>query len=171
MRIQGDPEKDFFEQNPEVQYIEDFRKLIDEEGSRERASRVMWAMYLVYDPNSDWYNMSTPEKKELARDNYLKDKEFDFDEYRWLRKAYESQLLHITEKHFNVWVRKLEQMTNRMDDLNVDDGSDKVLMTYFTKLNSIWDTVHKVRERFETHRKQQLEESRGDLEIGGLGEL
>lgn len=171
MRIQGDPEKDFFEQNPEVKYFPDFQKIIKEEGSKERASRVMWAVYLTRDPNSDWYHMSTKEKEALAKESYLKDQEFDFDEYKWLIKAYEKNLMDVTERNFSVWVRKLEQMTNRLDELSFGDKNDKLILSYFTSLDKIWDTIYKVRDKFETHRKQQAEESRGDLESGGLSNL
>lgn len=55
-------EHDFFEYNPELRYIDPIPRLVEKVGSL-LASKVMWAIYFLEDPDSKFYALRTEEKK------------------------------------------------------------------------------------------------------------
>ena len=61
-RVTGNPEKDFFEQNPEIKYMDIGHEVLKREG-RAKASKVMWAIYQSEDPDSQLYRIPIAEKR------------------------------------------------------------------------------------------------------------
>lgn len=169
MNVTGDPGNNFFDQNPEVKYIPEFQKLIKDEG-KERASEVLWALYLTTDPKSDWATMSIDERRQLADETYLSEP-IDWEKYKYLVNIYESLILTRAEYIFNVWERKAEQMTSYLDQLEFGTDDDKTILTLFKQADEIWDKLEKVRESFNKEREKLSKATRGDVESGGLQDL
>lgn len=77
---EGDPEKDFFEQNPHWRYLGSSIHLL-KKYSKKLASKIRWAIFLIEDPDSKYFRYSKDKRVALVNDNYLKgDYRFDYDE-------------------------------------------------------------------------------------------
>ena len=73
--VKGDPDKDFFEQNPELKFHNFGYKLIEDFGEKD-AGIVMWAIYLSEDPDSTLYQsmLSQEERRDMIQKTYLNKK-------------------------------------------------------------------------------------------------
>ncbi len=68
--VRGNIHDDFFEQNSELTILPSIKKLIEEKG-KEEASKVMWAIYLMEDPQSTFYRIPREERiLEVQREYY-----------------------------------------------------------------------------------------------------
>lgn len=68
----GDPERDFFEQNPHWRYLDSSKKLLKDVG-KKTASKVRWAVFLAADPDSPYYRYSVKKRVEVVNREILKD--------------------------------------------------------------------------------------------------
>ena len=67
----GDPEKDFFEQNPHWRYLDSSIKLL-KLVPKDLASKLRWAVFLIEDPDSKYHRYSKLKRVEIVNENYLK---------------------------------------------------------------------------------------------------
>ena len=83
-----DKEKhDFFDYNPELRYFDCINNLIKKVGGK-LASDVMWAVYLVLDPDSKYFASQLNTRKELISKNFLNIPDFDWDIYEEVMTCY-----------------------------------------------------------------------------------
>lgn len=75
--IKGDPDGHFFEDNREFRFITECRRLIEDYGEIQ-AGKYMWAIWIVYHPDSAIFDMSIEDKVEWVKLEYLKDSSFDW---------------------------------------------------------------------------------------------
>lgn len=59
--VRGNIHEDFFEQNSELTILPSIKKLIEDKGKSE-ASKVMWSIYLMEDPQSIFYRIPREER-------------------------------------------------------------------------------------------------------------
>jgi len=67
----GDPDEDFFEQNPHWRYLDSTVDLKEKFG--ERTSKIRWALYLILDPDSKYHRYPFERRVEIVNNNYLTD--------------------------------------------------------------------------------------------------
>ncbi len=71
--INGKPaDGPFFELNKDLRYVPEFSDLISAYGE-EKAGRYMWAIYLIYHPDSELFDMSPDDKVKTVQEGYLKE--------------------------------------------------------------------------------------------------
>lgn len=142
--VTGNPEHDFFEQNPELQYITAFRILIEEKGKKD-ASKLMWCIYMIEDPKSKIFRMPRNEKiSEVTQNYYPKLKE---DDILSLGKLYAEYCLEKEEYLYNIQIEKLDQLTTLLQKLSIDIDSDlSKYIRIMDKLPKIWDGLDKVKK-------------------------
>jgi hypothetical protein len=76
---EGDPEKDFFEQNPHWRYL-DSSVLLLKNYKKELVSKIRWGIFLIEDPDSKYHRYSKDKRIDLVNKNYLKgDYHFGYD--------------------------------------------------------------------------------------------
>ena len=69
--VKGNPEHNFFLENPELKYISVFKKLLEEYSEKE-ASKIMWSIFLYEDPDSKFYRIPKELRLKEIQDNYYK---------------------------------------------------------------------------------------------------
>lgn len=121
--IEGNIEKDFWEQNPSVKYRSPFNKLY-EKAPRKASSKLMWAIYLLEDPKSDYVNMQYSHRKVQIEKIFLKGK-VKLDKYEKFCEAYKTMLMTKEELLFNMIEQKLEQYVIAVSDVNMDNVSGR----------------------------------------------
>ena len=63
----------FFDLNKDLRYVLEFSDLISAYGE-EMAGRIVWAIYLIYHPDSEFYDMSPDDKVRKVEEKFLEDK-------------------------------------------------------------------------------------------------
>lgn len=74
--IQGKPDQGkFFDFNPDMIYVTEIGELVERVGM-DNADRYMWAIYLVYHPESSLFETALAHRMEWTVKNYLKELDF-----------------------------------------------------------------------------------------------
>lgn len=136
-----------------------------EEYDSGTSSKIMWALHLMYHPESDYYELPLKVKQELISTDYLDGEPFD-------PSAFKNVLDKIIKYNFTksqasmlAWETKLEErdafMATQPYDFNTYDALDKMLgQTY--KLWGQYFSIKKQLENDEGRTSGDIEESLAD---------
>jgi IS1 family transposase len=159
--IEGDPEKDFFEQNPELRYIPDIKRQVDRFGEK-KAGHFMWAAYMFEDPRSKIYKVPIDERTEIVLKGYLAGKVDDakIEELRDIREAYPRIILTKNQILYKGYADKIDEANVYIRSLNFDTHGDKIL-SMLEKVTKMWPTYEKISEKMEEEESANSEVRRG----------
>lgn len=167
----GDPEKDFFKQNPHWRYLKSSQALL-EKFSEKMASKLRWAVFMIEDPDSKFYRYLKPKRVELVNDNYLKDDyHLEFDEetlqilnedVRFLFDSYGSETMSKVKKDYYEREFSYQLLVRQERESNsLKDKADVQL-----KLAKIYSSLEDAREAFEKENMEEKTRSRGREQRG-----
>lgn len=169
--VVGDPEKDFFEQNPELRYLDSSQKLL-KQSSPEIASKVRWAVFMLFDPDSRFYRSKLEKRVELVNNNYLKGEiTFNFEpetlkvtsqDFQYVIDAYPREFM--TKAKRDYYERELSYQLLIQQERESNNMKDKADVQ--VKLARIYDALEKAREKFEEERQEELTKTRGSQQPG-----
>lgn len=149
--VKGDPDKSFFSQNPELRYLTPVKDLIEKEGVK-KAGRIMWAIYMVEDLNSTLYHMPQEDKKAEVKNNYLKDPDFEWDEYSDLIAAYPDLAMSVEARNYKRLNDKFQSMLD-----NVEGADLKAATTFYKSLKSIYEGLEYAKKMYDEEMSKQTE--------------
>lgn len=153
--VTGDPDSDFFEQNPELKYFSQVDSLIAAHGKAE-ASRLMWATYLTEDPRSKFYRMEKGERRREVATYYLRQPDFDWESIKEICDAYSRMSLSKEQVMFKIWADKMDEGIAFVKHLSFDEDDTKILRI-LDKIGKLWDTYEKVKNKMiEEEQRDQL---------------
>lgn len=153
--IVGNPELDFFEQNPQVRYYPEIQDMI-QKNAAEDASKIMWAVYLTEDPSSKYYAIPYEERRKIIAENYLKDPNFQWDSIQKLVSAYPEICLSKTERWYKKLSDKFEDMVQTVSTMStIDDFKD--ILTMFDKLEKVFKGLEVVENHMKKEKASQTE--------------
>ena len=91
--VTGDPDIDFFKQNPELKFHNFGHSLIEKFGEKE-AGIIMWAIYLAEDPDSTLYqsHLIQVERRDMIQKTYLNKKGIKNFEWEGVRAIIEGYI-------------------------------------------------------------------------------
>lgn len=144
--ITGNPDFDnFFDKNYELRFIEEFADLIEAEGI-ERAGKILWAIWLIEDPDSKLYDLNRDVKEKAARE-YLKLPTFNFNLYVDVTKSFRRNTMGRKKRMYADYVMMMEERHEYMKQLSYDTNfKDKDGLLLNTK--KIWDELAKVEAEY-----------------------
>lgn len=151
--VSGDPEYDFWEQNPELKILSPFDDLYkDKDGSK-----LMWAIYLWRDPKSPWNRLGVKDRKLEIEENYLKGK-VDLDDLSFYAREYELKCLSISERDYLNMSKAVQEFSEQYHKLSwKDDTKEKM------NLLDRWDKIHKqLKEAEATAHEEYLYQVEGN---------
>lgn len=102
----------FWVLNPNFIMIFDDLYNKDKSKNKIESSRIMWSLYLVMHPSSDFYNL--PDKRNLVVDKFLKLPKFKWDDYKKEEELFKDVGLTQAQRSLYDWN---ELMKQRMDYL------------------------------------------------------
>lgn len=143
-----DDKADFWEQNPELKYIEPFATF----SKKKDSSNIMKAIYLVYDFKSKFNRGGIPQdqaKDDVAK-NFLNKKDFKWDDYKEIITAYEDSCTTVKQKALLKFQKDLTGLSNFMERLSWEDAEDqytkkeinKEMIVYFKNLSECESLVN-----------------------------
>jgi predicted nucleotide-binding protein (sugar kinase/HSP70/actin superfamily) len=139
----GNIQEDFFDQNSELTLLPEIKKLLENE-DRKTASKIMWSIYLMEDPDSIFYRIPREERVAEIQQEYYN---FKPEEYKSLITEYCRFIL--TKKQ---WMLKAIQDSaeNQIMRLSTDSNLDNQL--------KILERMPKIFKGIEEIEKQMKEE-------------
>ncbi|AGO48984.1 hypothetical protein N356_gp092 [Cellulophaga phage phi14:2] len=162
----------FWETNPSFLTVAIFQKFNSEDKSKgkSKSSQIMWAIAFLLDPHQDniWRNLSDEDKRLLIVEDYLKIKDFKWNDYQELIDSYYSRCLTVPEKDYLELIDKMTERKNfikntpyTLDSYEIDErsGRPKLIKGNAKDLDKmVVDTV-KLYEQLEVV-KEKLEKSK-----------
>lgn len=147
--------QDFWEQNPELQYIEPFATFKKTKGS----SDIMKAIYLVYDFKSKFKiaGVSEEEAKRDVQKNFLKKKEFNWAQYIELIEAYKDMCTTKLQKSLQQYEEQLFGLQKFINSLSWESDEDAAIKTQSIKDYKMFLKDYK---EYEDLVKEELKEKR-----------
>lgn len=142
--VNGNPELNFFEQNPELRYISEFSDLVKKEGL-ENASKILWSIYMIEDPKSKLFRMPKKDRIREVKANYYS--EYSHDRNKLIN-VYTLLCIEKEERLYSIHIEKLEELTTELKSLSV--SNDKEFNKYIRimdKLPKIWEALDKVKAK------------------------
>jgi hypothetical protein len=112
----------FWEQNPEIKYMEPFSSFYEEENS----SDIMKAIYLAYDFKSKFIRAGIPEdtaKRDIAK-NFLKDPSFEWGKYSKIIDAYKDKCKTKVQKALDKFEKDAVGFTEYLANLSWEDPEE-----------------------------------------------
>ena len=105
-------EVNFWELNPNFKILFDDLYSKDKSKDKVESSKIMWSLYLVLHPSSDFYNL--PDKRTLVVEKFLKVNKFKWEDYKKEEDLFKDIGLTQAQRSLFDWN---ELMKGRMDYL------------------------------------------------------
>lgn len=173
----GDPEQDFFEQNPHWKYLDSSQKLMKKFSNAEFISRIRWATFLILDPDSKYHRYPLEKRVELVNNNYLKEigdivyeperMKVMSDDFGFVFELYPRETMSKIKRDYYVRERSyqlLVQQERAIDGTSAKNLKDKADVQI--KIAKIYDELMKAREEFEAENDEEKTKARGRQQPG-----
>lgn len=163
-----DANLNFWQVNPQFKILNPFKSLFenDKHKNKDISSKIMWAVAFRLDPSSDniYRNIPDDQKCEILQKDFIKDKNFKWEDYDNILDFYRNMVLSQAEKSLLTWNEILslrdknlksfykEALENKDIDLIVD--LDKIL----TSTPKLFTDYNKIKNDFD---KETNEDKRG----------
>ena len=159
---QFDKSTNFFDYNPELRHHPVISKYIRKRGE-EFTSSMMWAIYMVEDPDSKLFSLPLDKKVEIAT-KFLGFK-YDYDKYDDLINTYRELLMTKVEAWYSRLVKKFDKMLAELESENDLEKS----FNYFSKIKPIFSALDDVKKMYDKERNSKVKE-RGRQKSGLLAQ-
>lgn len=162
-------ENSFWKEFPGIQYHSVLNKLYKSDKSRNKAvsSKIMWAIYLLVNPNSNLYN--DPNKEETIPKTFLKDSTFKWDKYKDEIYAYKDIALTTAEKALQNWNELMEMRDKSLKEMykkaleESDAGSLLNLDKMIANTSKLFADYAKVKKEYEEEKTMKKGKSISSL--------
>ncbi len=139
----------FWEVHPQLTLIGEFKYFYDKDKSKtkQKSSSIMWAIFLIYDPNSEFFTFSLEDKIAFVSKDFLG---FDFKEsdYKAIIDFYISTTLTPARRQLYVWNRKLDEKTAYLETLTYEDDAD-IIEKLLISNKKLYDDYEAILKRIE----------------------
>lgn len=162
--VSGDPQYDFFEQNPELRYEREINKLISEHGSKV-ASKVMWTAYLLKDPGSKLFKYPEDQRRELVKENFITDQSDNFlEEHADIIALYPRLAVTKKARDYQILADKYSSLVRFVNELDPEDDSE------FNKLVRVFEKLDKIKKSLDQMEQDYVKEREEITSKKGRGE-
>lgn len=149
------PTEDFWELNPQIQYISPFNKLKDK---FKDSSQHMWAIFFMSDPDEDinkFYRYDLEKRKEQINNFYPKIK-WEDPLFIECLEAYPFECLNSTQRSLKELIDSLKQRARFLLNTPYDLDSAPKLDTMHTKTDKIYDNLEKALAKFSKQKEDEI---------------
>lgn len=142
--IVGNPNNDFFDENPMLKFKEFFYNISEEENS----SDICWALYLLEYPDSPLYNVPKKDRIIEVQNTYFEGKKLP-DIEKW-RQEFLSATMPKEYLLYKIAYDKLEALTYNLETKDLDDEKEwRQTVVLMEKLSKIWDSMEALKTRYD----------------------
>ena len=114
-------EKDIWKLNPELNYMEPFATF--KKTSKKNASKIMNAIWLIYDPKSKFRATDMTDDQIIAdvNKNYLGKEDYDWEPYMEIVTAYRQKCKTFLQRQLEEWKQDIEERDRAIRNLSYSD--------------------------------------------------
>lgn len=143
--------ENIWKNTPGLLSSEVFRNLYDSDKSkgRENSSKVLWALFLCYHPESTWKNLPIKKREELIKKEYLKDPKFNFTKYPKEIGLIEESVLTPAKRQLYEWKRIMDEKTIFMKTLTYDIDTWETLEQMLKSNKSLYEEYKRISDSLE----------------------
>lgn len=155
--MKGIHENNFWTENLEISMIKEFDDLYsaDTSKNKEKSSKIMWAIYFAYNPNSKLYNL--PDKLKVIARDHLKDPKFKWSSVAKQVEVYKELVLTDAERALLKWNEIMIMRDQTIKDLYKSAIADRDVDT-LVKIDKMMTTTPKMFEDYKKVKKDFEEE-------------
>ncbi len=143
--VDGDPSKDFFEQNPQLLAISSFAKM----SKRKDGSKLMWAVFLIEDPKSKFFQRPEQSRRDLIANDFLGDASFNWGDLHQVILDYNENCISRVARAYKLLTMKYDEMMEIAMTHEINDIKDvgAVGGIIFSKLDDMNTALEKAAEK------------------------
>jgi uncharacterized protein YfkK (UPF0435 family) len=172
-------EYNYWEVNSELLIIPEFDKIYHKDKSKNKqdSSVVLWAVYYAYHPESKYYNL--PNKLEILEKNFIKQKDFNWDNYSDLTEVYKSMVLSDSERALVEWgeimtmrsvaMKKLYKELLDQEIAEIDTKSLKEVDSMLASTPKMFEDYKKIRKDYEE--EKTAKKGKRNMSLTDSGEI
>lgn len=119
----------FWKLNPQLIIPEVFNALYKGDKSKDKqdSSKIMWAIALLLEPESKFYNLPVTERREIISKDYLKIDKFKWDSIDKEVKFYERMILTPAQRQLSEWNRLMDEKNEYMRTLKYNSDTAELI--------------------------------------------
>jgi len=139
----------FWTIHPQLKLLGEFKNLYDADKSKgkEKSSALMWAIFLIYDPDSEFFNFELQDKVDMVSKDFLTFK-FKESDYKEIISFYTANLMTAAKRQLYVWNRKLDEKTNYLETLTYETDSE-IIEKLLASNKKLYDDYEAISKRME----------------------
>lgn len=143
-----DIKANFWKINPQLTLGEPLQKLYNDDKSKDKtaSSQIMWAIALVYDTESKYFNIPIGERKKIVAKDYLKNESFNFDDYKDHIELYEKITLTPARRHLIIWNSKLDEKTAFLEGLKYNESTAELIEKLLISNTKLYAELERISE-------------------------
>jgi len=154
--VKGNIQEDFFEQNSELTILPNIKQLRIDKGD-EVASKILWAIYLIEDPQSSFYRIPREERIEEVKREYF---DINLEDYQELLNEYCRFILTKEQAMLKFYFDLMDKLVIRLKSLNPERDKDlDNAIRILERVPKIWEGLEKI--------KKNMKEEDGRTQIKG----
>jgi len=135
----------------DLKIVPEFKAILDSDKSKDKnkASTIMWALFMLYHPESNYANAPMKDKMMLIKKDFLKDENFDFEQYKEAIDYIKKLLTPKEVQLLNDWLSKLEQRTEFIASIKYDVDTAEMLDSLLKSTEPIWKGYEATKKRLQ----------------------
>lgn len=163
----------FWSINPQLVIPNDFNKLYESDKSKKKddSSKLMWAIALIVDTESKFYNLSLKERKDIVARDYLKNTKFDWKTLDKQVTTYEKLILTPAQRQLSEWNRLMDEKNEYMKKLKyTGDTADEIEKRLLSNAK-LFDELTRLSEMLQKEGEQGLVKGGVSESLSERGEI
>ncbi len=164
--VDGDPQQDFFEQNPQLVAIDDIWKMKD----KPDGSKLMWAVYFTEDPKSKMYSRPLEFRRDKIANDWIGDSGFNWDTLHKQITAYNEFCISRVARTYALACAKYDEAVEIVMNFEMNEIDDvgKVNAVMYKALDSMNTAIEKAADRLAAEINSTRNNMRGQERPGAF---
>lgn len=158
INIQINTSQNFWVVNPQAKIVFEDVYEDDDSKDKEESSTYMWALTLMYHPESILAEFLPSEQLTYVRESFLKDKDWTPDNEFDTSEKYKRVVLTSKQRILSIWRDKFDERNRYMSELSYFEGDGDILEKMLEKTNKVWTEYLRAEQDVE---KEKEETTRG----------
>ncbi len=141
-----DIKANFWKINPQLRIA--FKEIHDADKSKEKleSSSIMWAIALILDTESKYFNMPILERKQLIAREYLKDASFNFEKYKHEMNLYEKLTITPAKRQLTEWSRIMDEKSELLKSLSYTTETWEIIEKMLKSNKDLYSELERISE-------------------------
>jgi len=163
----------FWQVNPQLCAVDPLATLYNGDKSKDKSdsSKIMWAIALVFDIESKYFNIPLDDRKKIIARDYLKNDKFDFNKYKEYIEFYEKLTLTPARRHLIIWNNKLDEKTTFLEGLQYNEQTAELIEKLLISNTKLYAELERISEELVKEGDSGIVKGGSEESISEKGEM